>query len=385
MSPEDFQKELDKQSTTAQKQQNKQAEVGAINKAGIKNVEATNANTKSTAEGLKNIKGNVNVTNPDLAKTGDLNNVLEGIKELNLTTFMGAGGYQSMAANMKALADEVQTLQKNYADNGLTTASNSLNGIVTKFIDIAKMLTSSKVGMETKLQKTLDGLSTQIAKIEFNPSVNVSAPQPKVVATPVNLDPVVNAIQDLKESYEKVEEKEDTPVDFSPLINGLQSVQDAIANQRFPVPNYVLPFKDVNGKAAQVQLDSSGNIPTSAGDFQVPGVAAIGSVLRASISDQNTTITSSTAATTIVTAVAATYLDLVSLVLTNTSATGSEVQLYNDDGTTARSVFYVPANDVRGIVFSTPFIQAAVNKTWKLATITSIASLKVTAQFVKNT
>jgi hypothetical protein len=30
------------------------------------------------------------------------------------------------------------------------------------------------------------------------------------------------------------------------------------------------------------------------------------------------------------------------------------------------SVFYVPANDTRGIVFSEPFMAAAVNVTWKL-------------------
>ena len=112
---------------------------------------------------------------------------------------------------------------------------------------------------------------------------------------------------------------------------------------------------------------------------------ASGVVTRDKVGDQNTTITSSTAATTIVTAQAATYLDLTGLILTNTSATGSEVQLLDDDGTTVRAVFWCPATDVRGVVFRTPFNQSAVNKTWKLKTVTSIASLKVTAQYVENT
>jgi hypothetical protein len=119
--------------------------------------------------------------------------------------------------------------------------------------------------------------------------------------------------------------------------------------------------------------------------FPVNGGGYLGSTTRANVSDQNTTITASTSATTIVSAVAATYCDLLSLVLTNTSATGTEVQLFNDDGTTIRNVFYVPANDTRGIVFSVPFTQAAVNVTWKLKTVTSITSLKITAQFAKNT
>ncbi len=102
------------------------------------------------------------------------------------------------------------------------------------------------------------------------------------------------------------------------------------------------------------------------------------------VSDQSTTITSSTAATTIVTAVASTFLDLVSLTFTNSSATGTVVQLYNDDGTTLRWTGYVPATDMRGIVFSVPFTQAAVNKAWKVITVTSVASVYVTAQFVEN-
>lgn len=106
--------------------------------------------------------------------------------------------------------------------------------------------------------------------------------------------------------------------------------------------------------------------------------------VRDLVGDQNTTITSSTAATTIVTALASTFLDLVSLTFTNISATGTEVQLLDDDGTTVRWVGYVPPTDMRGIVFQVPLTQPAVNKTWKFKTVTSVASVKITAQFVQN-
>lgn len=106
--------------------------------------------------------------------------------------------------------------------------------------------------------------------------------------------------------------------------------------------------------------------------------------LRDLCSDQHTIITSTTAATTVVTADASHMLDLTDLILTNLSSTGSEVQLLDDDGTTIRASWYVPANDSRGMVFATPFKQTAVNKTWKVKTVTSIASLRVTAKFFKN-
>lgn len=105
---------------------------------------------------------------------------------------------------------------------------------------------------------------------------------------------------------------------------------------------------------------------------------------RELLGDQHTAFTSTTSVTTIVDAVASVFLDLISLTLTNKSATGTLVELYDDDGTTVRDRFYAPPTDTRGIVFSAPFKQPVVNKTWKLKTVTSIDSLYVTAQFVKN-
>jgi hypothetical protein len=138
------------------------------------------------------------------------------------------------------------------------------------------------------------------------------------------------------------------------------------------IASTALPSAFTATDLAPILLDKFGRVVTS--PFTV----------RDLLGDQTTSITSTTAATTIVTADASNMLDLISLTLTNTSATATEVSLYNDDGTTLRWTGYVPAGDMRGIVFPAPLKQTAVNKTWKMITVTSVASLKVTAQFVKN-
>lgn len=127
-----------------------------------------------------------------------------------------------------------------------------------------------------------------------------------------------------------------------------------------------------NGQAVRAQADKLGRQVT------------IQNAVRDLCDDQRTVITSTTSATTIVSAESSIFRDLVSLLLTNISGTGTEVELLNDDGTTVRATFYVPANDMRGVVWQTPLNQTTVNHTWKLKTVTSIASLKVAAQFVKN-
>jgi len=268
MKPDDFQAELDKNVSDKQAAENDQAEIKAITKAGIKNVEATNRNTESTAKGLKDVRGKVEVTNPDLAKSNDMNKIVDSINKMNITTFMGTTGFHDMAENIAQVHEGLQALQQKYNEQGLPDAAKSLGNVIDKIGSIVKTLTNSKVGLETKLQKTLDGLSKSIDAIEFKPTVNVQGVAPKIVQTPIDLRPVTEGLKSVEQAIKDAQSsdnKEKEKIDLTPVVNGLQTVQDAINSLRFPVSNYVLPFKDVNGRATQVQLDSSGNIPTTSG------------------------------------------------------------------------------------------------------------------------
>lgn len=263
MKPSEFQDEVNKTDQQQKSEQDKANLTGAINKAGIKNVEATNANAQSTSKALKDVRGKVEVTNPDLAKSGDLNKVVDSINKMNVTTFMGTTGFHDMAENISRLSEEVNTLQDKLKNEGLTNISDSFSGLVGKLADISKQMSSTKLGVDNSFVKTVADLKKSIDSIDFKPTVNVQAPDTKVVQTPVDMDSVIKALGKVQDAISKQE----TPpeVDFSPVTSGLQSVQDAITNLTFPVANYVLPFKDINGKATQVQLDSSGNVPTSGG------------------------------------------------------------------------------------------------------------------------
>jgi hypothetical protein len=102
---------------------------------------------------------------------------------------------------------------------------------------------------------------------------------------------------------------------------------------------------------------------------------------------QNTTITSSTSETTIVTAAASTFHDLYGLIITNTSSTDCEVAIKDSTGGTTRCTFKVPGNDTRGFMQheSASINQATVNNNWTATCVTSVASIKIAALFIKNT
>lgn len=115
-------------------------------------------------------------------------------------------------------------------------------------------------------------------------------------------------------------------------------------------------------------------------------LVAVGSI-REQKARQATTITSSTAETTIVTAIAATFCDLYGLVLCNTSATATEVTIRDATAGGTVSSFMVPAGETRGFMLpeSAAWTQAAANNNWTATCGTSVASLKVTALYIKNT
>ncbi len=102
--------------------------------------------------------------------------------------------------------------------------------------------------------------------------------------------------------------------------------------------------------------------------------------------NQKTTITSSTAETTIVTADATNFLDIYRLVIANTSATACNVTIKDATSGTTRYIFAIPAGETRGFSGneSAAHKQATANNNWTATCSASVASIEITAEFVKN-
>lgn len=111
----------------------------------------------------------------------------------------------------------------------------------------------------------------------------------------------------------------------------------------------------------------------------------VGSI-RALKTQQTTTITSSTSETTVLTAVASTFLDVYGLVVTNTSATAVNVAFKDATAGTTRINIAVPAGDTRGFMLpeSGAWNQSAVNNNWTATVSASVASVIISAFAVQN-
>lgn len=102
--------------------------------------------------------------------------------------------------------------------------------------------------------------------------------------------------------------------------------------------------------------------------------------------DAVVTLTSTTTETTLLAQVASIFLDVYSIIASNSSATATELTFRDTTGGSARFYLYVPAGETRGFMLpeSAAWKQATVNTNWTVQSSQSISSVKVAVQAVKN-
>lgn len=106
--------------------------------------------------------------------------------------------------------------------------------------------------------------------------------------------------------------------------------------------------------------------------------------IRDVMGSQTTTITSSTSETTIITQAATIFNDLVSVFISNTSATAARVDIRDATAGSIIFQFFIPANDMRGVSLTTPWPQTTVNNNWTAQSSVSVSDLRISALFIKN-
>lgn len=107
--------------------------------------------------------------------------------------------------------------------------------------------------------------------------------------------------------------------------------------------------------------------------------------VRDLVSDQATTISASVAETTIGTQVASTFLDIVALMVANTSAsTATRIDFRDTTGGSVRFSMQIPGNTTMGIVPVVPIKQTTVNTNWTAQCSVSTTDIRIFVQFAKN-
>lgn len=142
-------------------------------------------------------------------------------------------------------------------------------------------------------------------------------------------------------------------------------------------------LKGTRGATANPTAVTDGQMVAAMADKLGRQVVIPGGV-RDQCADQTTSLSNTTTETTIVTAAASIFNDLLSVIFANTGAAATEVSLRDTTAGSVRYTFFIPAGDTRGVVFQTPVKQTTVNTNWTAQCVTATTAMKITAQFVKN-
>jgi hypothetical protein len=134
------------------------------------------------------------------------------------------------------------------------------------------------------------------------------------------------------------------------------------------------------------------SLPTAASDGNLTGamsdkfgrLVALTNAMRDLVGSATITLSSTTTETTLVGATASVFHDLTAVTVSNTSATAARVDFRDNTGGSVIFPLYVPAGDVRGIVFQVPQPQTSVNTNWSAQSSASVADLRIFAQFISN-
>lgn len=143
-------------------------------------------------------------------------------------------------------------------------------------------------------------------------------------------------------------------------------------------------YQGLIAKTALPTATSDGQLTGEMGDKFGRQVVLPGTV-RDLIGTQTTTISASTSETTIVTAAASVFNDLLMLICSNTSATAARIDFRDTTAGTVLFSIYVPAGDVRGFSLGGVVIpQTSVNTNWTAQSSASVTDLRIYAVFAKN-
>jgi len=168
-----------------------------------------------------------------------------------------------------AVASLEKTIKENHVtDVNTVEAINKLGKLLEKLpnqivIPETKIPDQVTVKNQVDYSTELQNLSDAIKKIDVRPEVTVKAPK---VDVKTDSKDVINAIADLKKAVEEKPVPIPMPTDLTPLILATQSVQEAINNQQFPIPNYILPFQNPDGAATQAKVNSNNELIVDTSD-----------------------------------------------------------------------------------------------------------------------
>jgi hypothetical protein len=146
----------------------------------------------------KEVAKSVANSNKDLAKSDDVQGVVDSINKLNVTTFLASkDSWSQIVGDMASAAERIQKVMKNL-DGGASKIDSSLSAAVNTLQAAVDKLKSIQLASDKDILTELKKQNGLLENLDINPVVNVASPNVKVDAPSVDLSGVEKAISSIK-------------------------------------------------------------------------------------------------------------------------------------------------------------------------------------------
>jgi hypothetical protein len=159
---------------------------------------------------------------------------------------------QAIINAYESLSNEVRSLLGTLTTTGARKFEQSFVDNVKSLERVAERLSQIRITSDEDIKTGLTELAQLIRNLEVKPVVNVKPADIRVEEKEIDFTPLVETIKQLEVKAP------DVIVDTKGLAQGIQKVHKAINDLKFPVSNYILPFKNSDGKSVQLELVGGG-------------------------------------------------------------------------------------------------------------------------------
>jgi hypothetical protein len=179
----------------------------------------------------------VTITN-DLAKPSDIDKVVQAVKAIDLQP----QDLQPIADALNEVSQAIAKLPTEYPEfPELPEAPEQREDVRVTNLSELKSYFEDVV-------KAVGALKTSI---KFDPKIEVKPADVNITEKEIDLAPIIKGLANLEKAFKSIKTPE---IDLTELIETTKKVSQAVNGLSFPVPNYVLPFKDSDGAATQAEI-----------------------------------------------------------------------------------------------------------------------------------
>lgn len=187
------------------------------------------------------------VNHPSAVEMANVAQLTDRLEALNAST--QANELTPVIQAIKDLATQIDQLPKQFPDLPEAAETVTVSNMVDPTVEIQAV---TKAIRELKLDPVISP--------KFDPQIEVKPAD--VHVAPTDLTPIQDTLQSLLIAFQAFKVP-DTNVDLKPVVKAVAAVQKSIDSLVFPIPNYVLPFKNAAGAATQATVDGAGSVITA--------------------------------------------------------------------------------------------------------------------------